>query len=214
MKVLHAGMLLEGKLCVIVGAGKVAARKAQSLIDAGARLRVVAEHFNTDFDDLDSIERVSASYEKRHIEGARLVVAATSCSQTNSRVARDARSIGAIVNVVDTPRECDFIFPAVSQKGDISVAVSTGGASPLLARKLKEQIDSSIEDIYAELAAVLKKVRQRAINEIPNAKKRRAFFEELASDEFMDLIRREGPERAAVEAEKRLEAEVLKGRAE
>lgn len=208
MKILPVGLLLEDRLCVVVGGGSVAAPKAEKLLEAGARVRVVAEEFTEELAALEGIERVSGSYDKHHLDGAAVVVAATDDPETNARVAHDARAIGALVNVVDTPDLCEFIFPAVSRKGDVSIAISTGGASPALARRLKEKIDSSIDDVYGQLAAVLKEVRQRAIDGLPDAARRRAFFEDLASDEFLEFMRENGPETAAAEATQRLEREM------
>jgi len=214
MKVLPVGLLVEGRLCVVVGGGKVAARKAAALIEAGAAVRAVAPQFAADFKELEGVERVCEAYRSAHVEGAAVVVAATDDRETNLLAARDARAAGAVVNVVDAPEECDFIFPAVSRKGDISVAVSTGGASPTLARRLRERIDDSLGDIYAELAAVLKSVRQRAIAELPQPTQRRAFFEALASDEFLDFLGAEGRERALVEAGRRLDEAISRAREE
>lgn len=212
MKVLPVGLLLEGKLCVVVGGGRVAARKAAALLEAGAVVRVAAERFSRDFDALDDAECVPEAYSRRHIEDAAVVIAATSDPNTNLAVAADARKLGALVNVVDTPAECDFIFPAVSRKGDVSVAVSTGGASPLLARQLKDKIETSIEDTYGELAKVLKAVRRRAIDGIADGARRRAFFEALASDEFLEVIRRDGTDSALRQAESLLEKTIDRAR--
>lgn len=214
MKALPIGLLLEGKSCVVVGAGKVAARKAAALLEAGARVKAVGKRFSAEFDRLAGVERVKGAYSRRHLKGAAVVVVATSDPAVNRAAARDARAEGALVNVVDTPGECDFIFPAVSRKGEISVAVSTGGASPALARRLKDKIAASVDDVYADLAAVLKHVRRRAIEGMPDPAHRRAFFEALASDEFLDLIKREGQEKALRAAEALLDAEItgkLKG---
>ena len=214
MKILPVGLLVEGRLCVVVGGGKIAARKAAALIEAGALVRAVAPQFAADFEELAGVERVREAYHSAHVEGASVVIAATDERHTNLLVARDARAAGAVVNVVDTPEECDFIFPAVSRKGDISVAVSTGGASPTLARRLREQIDDSFGDIYAELAAVLKSVRKRAIAELPQPAQRRAFFEGLASDEFLEFLDAEGRETALKEAGRRLDEAISRAREE
>ncbi|MCD6406105.1 MAG: bifunctional precorrin-2 dehydrogenase/sirohydrochlorin ferrochelatase [Planctomycetes bacterium] len=212
MKVLPIGLVIEGKLCVVVGSGSVAARKAAALLEAGARVRVVGKRFSADFAELDAVERVRAAYHKRYLDGARLVVAATSESAANRLVARDARAAGILVNAVDMPDECDLIFPAVTRKGDVSVAISTGGASPTLARRLKERIETSIEDAYGDLAAILKAVRQRAIEGIPDKHRRRAFFEKLAGDDFLEMITREGRGKALDVAEELLEEEMSQSR--
>lgn len=200
MKVLPVNLVLEGKLAVVVGAGKVAARKAAALVAAGARVRVVGKAFSRDFDEIEGVEAVRAAYRRNHIEGASVVIAATDSGAVNAKVARDARSEGALVNVVDTPELCDFVFPAVAQKGDVSIAVSTGGASPTLARKLKDEIAGSLDDAYVALAKVLATTRPLAMKEIPNAARRCEYFETLASDGFLKLLKSKGHDKALAEA--------------
>jgi siroheme synthase-like protein len=212
MKTLPVSLVIEGKLAVVVGAGKVAARKAAALIDAGAQVRVVAKEFAPEFYDLEGFEALREAYKRNHLEGASVVIAATDSPAVNARVAKDARAGGALVNVVDTPDLCDFTFPAVAQRGDVAIAVSTGGASPSLARKLKDEIAGSLDDAYVELAKVLGKVRPRAMKEITDAARRRAYFEKLAGDGFLDLIRSKGQEKALAEALKLLDAAGKRGK--
>jgi len=214
MNVLPVGLLIDRRLCVVVGGGPVAARKAAALAEAGGQVRAVAPQFTTDFETLEGVEKIEATYQSAHVEGAAVVIAATDERETNLRAARDARAAGALVNVVDAPEECDFIFPAVSRKGDVAVAVSTGGASPTLARRLREHIDGTLRDSYAELAWVLKSLRKRAIAELPSAPQRSAFFEGLASDEFLAFIEARGREAALEEASRRLDEAIARAREE
>jgi siroheme synthase-like protein len=213
MKVLPVNLLIEGKLAVVVGAGKVAARKAAALLAAGARVRVVGKEFAPEFDTLEGVETIRAAYRRNHIDGAWVVIAATDSGKINSQVARDARKAGALVNVVDTPELCDFVFPAVVQKGEVAIAVSTGGASPTLAKRLKDQISSSIDDAYEGLAKVLAAVRSRAIKAIPDPARRREFFETLADDKFLAMLKKDGYDKALAKAQKLLEDHyAVKGR--
>ena len=208
MKTLPVNLCLEGKLAVVVGAGKVAARKAAALVSAGATVRVVGKRFAAEFEALEGIEAVRSAYARNHLEGAAVVIAATNSAAVNGRVARDARQLGAIVNVVDRPAISDFIFPAVAQKGDVAIAVSTGGASPMLAKRLKDEIANSLDDAYADLAWVLAALRSRAIKGIRSSARRRKFFEALADDRFLDIIRTRGRQHALAEAERFLEKEM------
>ncbi len=212
MKTLPVSLLPEGRLCVVIGAGPVGARKAAALLEAGATVRVVGKRFSSRFDELGEVERIKSGYNKRFLEGAFIVIAATSSASINRRAARDARAAGALVNVVDTPSLCDFHFPSVARKGDVAIAVSTGGASPALARRLREKIEASVDDVYASLAGILKAVRRRAIEEIPDAAARRAFFEQLAGDPFLKIISEKGPKAALAEARRRLDAAIRTAR--
>jgi len=205
LKVFPAGLIVEGKHCVVIGGGKVAARKAAALADAGALVTVVAESFCRELAEYEGAECIEASYAGEYLQGAFLVVAATDDGEVNSRAARDARAAGALVNVVDTPGECDFIFPAIARKGDVQAAVSTGGASPALARRLKEEIQGSFDEAYGELAAVLKVIRPRAMESITDASARREFLERLASDEFLAVVKSRGAQGALAAAEELLE---------
>lgn len=207
MKVLPIDLNIEGKLAVIVGAGKVAARKAESLLAAGARVRVVGSEIGKEVEAVTGVEAIRAAYRRNHISGASVVIAATDDPSLNAKVAKDARKIGALVNVVDTPDLCDFVFPAVARKGDVAIAVSTGGASPTLARKLKDQIAGSLDDSYEGLAKVLATVRQRAMKDIPDPARRMKFFETLADDRFLAYVKKNGHDKALAEALRLLEDE-------
>ncbi len=204
MKSLAVNLCVEGRLAVVVGSGKVAFRKAQALAEAGARLRVVGKRFATEFDSLSDLEAIRGAYKRNHLDGAVVVIAATDSQATNARVARDARAQGALVNVVDKSALSDFIFPAVTKRGDVQVAVSTGGASPTLAKRLKDEIAASLDDSYADLARVLGAVRPRAMREIGSAARRREYFETLADDAFLETIKSEGHAKALRAAEKLL----------
>lgn len=193
MKVLPVNLCLDGRLAVVVGAGEVGARKAEVLVEAGARVRAVGKHFSSRFGGIAGVEKVCATYAREQIAGASVVIAATSSKKLNAAIARDARAGGAIVNVVDTPDLCDFIFPAVVRKGDIAVAISTGGASPTLARHLKNMISSSLDDVYAGLAKVLAEIRPEVLKKIGDARRRKAFFEKMVDDRFIRVVREEGP---------------------
>jgi siroheme synthase-like protein len=206
-------LCLDGKLAVVVGAGEIGARKAEVLVEAGARVRAVGKRFSTRFDGLRGVEKVCASYAKKQIAGAAVVIAATNDEKLNAAIARDARAGGAIVNVVDTPDLCDFIFPAVVRKGDIAVAISTGGASPTLAKHLKKTISSLVDDVYAGLARVLAEIRPEVLKKIRDARRRKEFFEAMVDDRFIRVVREKGPEAALEKARALLRKKTVRKRA-
>jgi len=187
-------LLLSDKLCVVIGAGEVAARKVEGLLDAGARVRVVAPAIGAVIPQLRDgrVECVRADYDASQLEGARVVIAATDSREVNERVSREARERGCLVNVVDDPELCDFIVPAITRRGELSIAVQTGGASPALARNLRRKIESVLPERVGEFVEAVGRLRSEVMREISDEGRRREVLEFLASDEAMAVFCQEG----------------------
>ena len=132
---------LRGRPVVVVGAGKVALRKTRGLVEAGARVTVVAPAWAPEFDALP-VRRIARRFRSADLAGAALVFAATNDGRVNRRVALSARRRGVFANIADAAAECDFILPARLQRGPVHIAVSTGGQSPRLAADLRRKLDS------------------------------------------------------------------------
>ena len=181
-------------LCVVVGGGPVAARKCQDLARCGARVRVVSPEFCPAFDGLETLERVAEPYQARWLEGAVIVIAATDAGDVNRRVYADARRFGAWVNVVDQPALCDFHVPATVRRGPIQIAVSTGGASPALSRQVRLVLEQAIDASYGQLAGLIGEVRARVLRDVRDPEARRLLLEQFASPEWLQRLRRQGPE--------------------
>jgi uroporphyrin-III C-methyltransferase/precorrin-2 dehydrogenase/sirohydrochlorin ferrochelatase len=159
---LPVALNLEGRQCLVVGGGEVAERKVEALLDASANVVVVASSLSARIEALGlfhAIEIRPRAYVTEDLDGVFLVVAATDDREANARVAAEARERGALVNAVDDPSSCDFITPAVVRRGDIQVAITTGGVSPALARHLRELLDRLLAPEYEELAALLAEAR-------------------------------------------------------
>jgi precorrin-2 dehydrogenase/sirohydrochlorin ferrochelatase len=190
---------LRGKLAVVVGGGDVALRKVELLLSCGARVRLVSPRAAESFSRLGpSLELVSRPYRSTDLDGAFLVFAATDDSAVNAEVARQARAGGILVNVADAQPLCDFLVPSVVSRGDIQIAISTGGASPALAQHLREELERVIGPEYAELAALLESVRARVLKEIADPDRRRAVFHRLVRSDLLALIRK--GDRSAIQA--------------
>jgi siroheme synthase-like protein len=140
---------------LVVGAGPVAARKVAGLAAAGASIRVVARDVGADLDVDLVAELRRRPYEPRDLDGVRLVVTATGDAAVDAAVAGDATAAGIWVNAADQPSDCTFILPAVARNGPLAVAVSTDGASPALARRLRDRAAELIRDQVADVAAEL-----------------------------------------------------------
>jgi precorrin-2 dehydrogenase/sirohydrochlorin ferrochelatase len=166
---------LEGRSCLVVGAGNVGLEKATRLVECGARVTVVAPWAVPGLAGLD-VDWLEREYVTGDLEGRFLVVAATSDSGVNRRVFADAEARRLLCNVADVPELCSFILPAVHREGPIAVAVSTGGASPALAQLLRGRIAEQIGPEEAALACRLRALRPWAKRHLATSEERRDFF--------------------------------------
>lgn len=168
---------LRGCTVVVVGGGRIATRKAADLVAAGARVTVVSPAVSARLAKWVRDGRLrhrDRAYRRGDLKGCRLAVAATSDPGEQARIAKDARAVGAWVNVVDQPALCDFVAPAVLRRGDLTIAVSTEGRSPALARWLKERLDAVVGAEYARLTSLLAAIRAelRATGASPSTRRR------------------------------------------
>jgi siroheme synthase-like protein len=144
---------------LVVGAGPVAARKVAGLAAAGARVRVVAPSVSAALDRALVAELRERPFEPADLDGVRLVVTATGSHEVDAAVAAAATAAGLWVNAADRPADCSFILPAIARNGPLTVAVSTGGASPALARRLRDHAATLLTDEVVALAAELSAAR-------------------------------------------------------
>ena len=172
---------LEGRSVLVVGGGAVALEKVEGLLACGARVTVVAPRIEQGLRALD-VEWLPRRYRRGDLDGRFLVVAATSDTGVNTSVHRDAEERRLFCNVVDVPELCSLILPAVHRQGPIAVAVSTGGASPALAQRLRTRIGEEIGPEHAELALRLQALRPWAKRNLPSYEARRRYFERLVEE--------------------------------
>jgi len=176
---------LAGRDVLVVGAGSVAFEKTEGLLDAGARVTVVAPEVSEPVEMLARARRLAlirGRYRTEDLEGRFLVVAATSTTSVNARVYADAETRGMLCNVVDVPELCSFILPAVHRDDPIAVAISTGGASPALAQRLRDDVARLVTREHVSLARDLRELRPWAKANLPNYEARRDFFRELVEE--------------------------------
>ncbi len=153
---------LHDRPCVVIGGGSVAARKVEGLLECGARVTVVAPALAPALETLLQQGRIAVrrrAYAHGDLEGAALAIAATDAREVNARVAAEARARGVWLNAADDPERCDFILPAVIRRGDLQIAISTGGRSPALARRVREDLERLLPAEYGELLPLLAEVR-------------------------------------------------------
>jgi siroheme synthase-like protein len=154
---------LEGRKCVMVGAGSIALQKLAGLLNSGAGLHVIAPVAAEDIQRLASEGRLSwtrAEFEPAHLDGAVLVIAATGDPAVNERVYRAAQERGVLCNSVDEPERCDFYYPAVVRRGDLQIAISTAGKSPALAQRIRRELEEQFDASYIAWLNWLGSVRE------------------------------------------------------
>lgn len=182
---------LRGRLCLVVGAGEIAARKAQSLLDAGAKVKVVSPAASdgvTEMHERGLVQWERRGFEEGDLDGCFLVIGATDNPEVNQRVYRAAEEAGMPANIVDVPELCNFIVPSVMRRGDFQVAVSTGGASPVLAREVRRRLEKSFGVQYGLVVRLLAGLRDTLKDRLPQESKRREFWEMMIDLEYFDSL--------------------------
>lgn len=196
---------LRGHRVLVIGAGPVAWQKVSALLQSGASITVVAPDAHPEIEGWarqGKLEWRPRRYRTEDLKGARLVIAATDDKALQRRVAAEARARRVWVNVVDVTPLCDFIAPATVVRGDLQIAVSTGGGSPGLAKFVRRRLEQCIGPEYADLLALLQRLRPTLLA-FPN-EKRAAILNAALNEDFLELIKREGLQKAEQKLTKHL----------
>ena len=190
---LYPAMLdLKEKKCVVIGGGKVALRKVKTLLNSFAKVKIIspsicsemaemAKHHNTK----NYLEWLQKVYEKKDLCGAFMVFACTDDSSINTTISRDARSKGLMINCVNPPEESNFIVPASVNNGDLTISISTGGASPALSKKLKEKIQQEFVSGWDKYIELLKYCRQEIKNQVNDENRRKDIYYEILENDYI-----------------------------
>lgn len=181
---------LQDRCCLIVGGGEVALRKARLLAKAGATLRIVAPEVHPELRDLADTagQCLTEEYNASHLADVVLCVAATDNAELNARVSDECHRRHIPVNVVDCPELCSVILPAIIDRSPLVIAVSSGGASPVLARRIRSHLESTIPAAYGRLAQLAGQFRQQVQARFSNIEERRAFWEETLDGPVAELV--------------------------
>ncbi len=189
---------ISGQRCVVVGGGQVALRKVRTLLEHGAGVEVISPDLCPELGQLaesGEIRVLQRSYQSGDLQDAVIAIAATNDSHTNQEVVTEARRKTVLVNVVDDAESSDFIAPSYMRRGDVTIAISTAGRSPALARKIRTSLEKNFGDEYASLALLLDEVRaevkRQGIKVNGNA-----WQEALDLDLLSGLLRRKNSEKA------------------
>lgn len=162
---------MRNRVAVVVGGGRVAARKVEALLDAGAIVRVVSPRYEDEIvewsKDNSALVLKQALFEASDLDGASLVIAATDDPIANRAISTLATDRGIWVNVVDDPLRCTFFMPSLITRGDLTIAVSTGGRCPALARKVRETLDIQFDQVFGALLEHLSAARAELFKRYP-----------------------------------------------
>jgi len=180
---------LAGKQCLVVGASKVGEPKIGGLIDTGAQIHVVAIEASDqvrEWADAGRIELELRAFSESDLDGKFLAVVATASTRLNEVIYREAQRQNVLCNVVDVPEYCDFFYPAVVQRGDLQIAISTNGQSPSLAQKLRQQLERQFGPGYAEWVAQLGETRRLILASDLDKDRKLELLHSLASREAFE----------------------------
>jgi precorrin-2 dehydrogenase/sirohydrochlorin ferrochelatase len=183
---------IAGRTAVVIGAGKVGEGKIEGLLAGGARVRVVsltATDIVRRWAGEGRIELEERAYRTADLDGAFMVIAATENNATNVRVFEDAEARQMLCNVVDVTHLCNFILPSIVRRGDLAIAVSTGGASPAMARRIRLSLGECYGDEYAVAMELLGSLREELKEMYPAPDDRKVLFERMVYSDFMDMVR-------------------------
>ena len=182
-----ACLKLKGRRCVVIGGGDMGLEKSEGLLACGGDVTVISPDAGPELEALAA--EGSITWEQRDyagpedLEAVFIVIACTDSTETNIQIYEDAEKRAMLVNIVDVPPLCNFILPAIVRTGPLAIAISTAGASPALAKRMKREIGELFGEQYAQLAIMLNETRGWAKGTLPTYQDRKAFFEEIVNGE-------------------------------
>jgi len=183
---------VAGRRCLVIGAGAVAARKVESLINADAPVTVISPELTAEISALASAGRIThhaRCYQEGDLQGFFLAYAATNDVAVHTRIAREAEAAGVLLNVVDAPALSTFIVPSVVQRGDLLIATSTSGKSPALAKRIRQDLEHSFGPEYEVALRLLGRLRESFRQQCMPTEERQRIFGALVDSALIDYLR-------------------------
>ena len=198
------GLDLAGRKCIVIGGGAVATRRVAALLGGGAQVTVISRSVSSEIERLVQAGKItthSRAYSADALQGAFLVVVATDDTLVNSQVAHDARAAGCLVSDADEPERGDCVFPSVVRRGGLVISITTGGARPSLAMRIRDALENDFGPEYEEYVALLGEARKSALAQIADNAGRKTALSNLAADtSILELIRNGQPDEARLRA--------------
>jgi precorrin-2 dehydrogenase/sirohydrochlorin ferrochelatase len=179
---------VQDRDCLVVGGGTVGTRKAMGLYRSGARVRVISQQFSPELETISGISRVCKPYEPSDLARAFLVFAATDNRALNQQIRQDATASSVLCNVADAPDRSDFILPSVVDRGDLVCAVSTAGASPALAKKIRKDLEQMLGPEYTDFLVLMKNIRKKLLEAGHDPDGHKKIFKALVEKTIPALI--------------------------
>ena len=192
MELYPINLKLTGRRCAVIGGGAVAERKVRALLAAGAEVSVFSPALTSGLSDLQETGRlawVMRAYQVGDLHNFFLVFCATNEPEINRQAAADAQAAGALVNIADAPDLSDFYVPAHVAQGDLLLTISTGGGSPALSRRLRQELAARYGPEYGYYLALIAKLRPEMKERLATAKEREKFWRETIDQETLDLLK-------------------------
>ena len=196
---------LKRKNCLVVGGGKVALRKIKGLLDGGANIKLVAKEVIPELKSIISDKKITylgAEYKTDYLKDVFLVIGATNDEILNARLSKEANAANILCNIVDQPEKCNFIVPSVVTRGDLTIAISTAGKSPAMAKKLREELENQFGEDYALFLKLLGKLRSYLKKVVPHQKEREAILNKLVNSNLLVYIKEKNVEAVKKEIKK------------
>lgn len=207
MKYYPVFLNLKGVKAVIVGGGRVAERKAAALLKAGALVKIVSPAITKTLEKHKKhglVTHIKREYRRSDLRDAFIVIAATSSRQTNSIVETDAKDSPRLINVVDMPSMGNFIVPSIVKRGHLTIAISTEGRSPALSKAIRKELENIYGSGFSHYLKFVESIRKEAAKKIKERKNREKFLKSLASEDILEILRRDGVTTAVKKVRKRL----------
>ena len=183
---------LDKMRCLVVGGGTIAERKVEAVLAAGGEVTLISPELTAALSDLEAAGRLTVrqrSYKRGDLDTVALVIAATDNPVLQRQIAADAQQANILCNIVDQPALCSFIVPAVLQQGDLTIAVSTNGASPALAKKIRQDLAEQFGPEYAVALRLLRRIRERLRQEQGRVQDRQRLLTGLVESSLLDYLR-------------------------
>jgi len=182
------------KSCLVVGGGQVGTRKVSTLLDCGARVKVVSRDVTPELQSLADRQRIVlrlADYCTADLDGMFLVIGATDDEFLNRKIHFDAERQHKLCNIADRPEACNFILPSIINRGDLTIAISTAGQSPALAKKLRQDLQKDFGDEYAELLRIMGALRAKLLRQAHAPEEHKPLFEKLIRSDLLEAIKQQ-----------------------
>lgn len=195
---------LKGRKCLVIGGGIVAERKIKPLVKAKAMVTVISLEITVSLKQMaekKKIHFINDHFRERYLKGAFLVVGATNNPEVNHHIFQAATKADKLVNIVDSPAECNFLVPSTVRQGDLSISISTGGKSPALAKKMRKELEIQFGKPYRDFLVLMGKLRPRVLDKFSGAKYRNKIFQALVDSDLLILFKKGLKDKAEIKAE-------------